>query len=131
VSQGLDRIRRVARARKKEKFTSLLHHISIDLLDAAFFKLKEEAAPGLTWKDYERDLERNLEDLHARIHRGAYGRYRRGERTYQSRTQQRPLAIAALEDKIVQRATAAVLNTIYEERFPRVLVWLPTRARHA
>ena len=121
VSQALERIRRVAKARKKEKFTSLLHHISIDLLDAAFFKLKEEAAPGvdgLTWKDYERDLERNLEDLHARIHRGAY-RALPSRRTYIPKPdgQQRPLAIAALEDKIVQRATAAVLNTIYEEDF--------------
>src|SRR5215471_14244574 len=88
VSQALERIRRVAKARKKEKFTSLLHHINIDLLDAAFFKLKQEAAPGidgLTWKDYERDLECKLKDLHARIHRGRIGRYHRGERTYPNR----------------------------------------------
>src|SRR6266403_3965807 len=121
VSQALERIRRVAKERKKEKFTSLLHHISIDLLDEAFFELKENAAPGvdgLTWKDYEQDLERNLEDLHARVHRGAY-RALPSRRTYIPKpdVRQRPLAIAALEDKIVQRATAAVLNAIYQEDF--------------
>src|SRR5262249_40809172 len=121
VSQALERIRRVAKARKKEKFTSLLHHIIIDLLDAAFFKLKQEAAPGidgLTWKDYERDLECKLKDLHARIHRGAY-RALPSRRMYIPKPdgQQRPLAVAALEDKIVQRATVAVLNAIYEEDF--------------
>jgi retron-type reverse transcriptase len=105
VSQALERIRRVARERKKEKFTSLLHHISIDLLDEAFFELKENAAPGvdgLTWKDYEQNLERNLEDLRARVHRGAY-RALPSRRTYIPKPdgQQRPLAIAALEDKIV------------------------------
>src|SRR6478609_2500703 len=119
VSQALARIRQAARQRKKEKFTALLHHISIDLLDEAFFELKEDAAAGvdgLSWADYEQNLERNLEDLHARIHRGAY-------RALPSRRvcipkadgRQRPLAIAALEDKIVQRATVAVLNAIYEE----------------
>ena len=121
VSQALERIRRVAKERKKEKFTSLLHHISIDLLDEAFFELKEDAAPGidgLTWTDYEQNLERKLEDLHARIHRGAY-RALPSRRTYIPKPdgRQRPLAIAALEDKIVQRATAAVLNAIYEEDF--------------
>ena len=121
VSQALERIRRVAKERKKEKFTSLLHHISIDLLDEAFSELKQDAAPGidgLTWRDYEQNLERNLEDLHARIHRGAY-RALPSRRTYIPKPdgRQRPLAIAALEDKIVQRATAAVLNAIYEEDF--------------
>jgi group II intron reverse transcriptase/maturase len=121
VSQALERIRRVAKERKKEKFTSLLHHISIDLLDEAFFELKENAAPGvdgLTWKDYEQDLERNLEDLHAHVHRGAY-RALPSRRTYIPKPdgRLRPLAIAALEDKIVQRAAAAVLNAIYEEDF--------------
>ena len=75
VSQALDRIRKVARERKKERFTALFHHISIELLEEAFFELKEDAAPGvdrLTWKDYEANLERNLEDLHDRVHRGAY-----------------------------------------------------------
>ena len=121
VSQALERIRQAARQRKKEKFTALLHHISIDLLDEAFFELREDAAPGvdgLTWTDYEQNLERNLEDLHTRIHRGAY-RARPSRRTYLPKPdgRQRPLAIAALEDKIVQRATVAVLNAIYEEDF--------------
>src|SRR6266536_14715 len=121
VSQALERIRRVAKERKKEKFTSLLHHISIDLLDEAFFELKEDAAAGvdgLTWREYEQNLERNLKDLHARVHRGAY-RALPSRRTYIPKPdgRQRPLAIAALEDKIVQRATAAVLNAIYEEDF--------------
>ena len=121
VSQALERIRRVAKERKKEKFTSLLHHISTDLLDEAFFELKEEAAAGvdgLTWTEYEQNLERNLEDLHARVHRGAY-RALPSRRAYIPKPdgRQRPLAVAALEDKIVQRATAAVLNAIYEEDF--------------
>jgi RNA-directed DNA polymerase len=71
----LERIRQAARQRKKEKFTALFHHISIDHLEEAFFELKENAAPGvdgLTCRDYEQHLERNLEDLHARVHRGAY-----------------------------------------------------------
>jgi RNA-directed DNA polymerase len=121
VSQGLERIRQAARERKKEKFTSLLHHISVDLLGEAFGELKRNAAPGvdgLTCRDYEADLERNLEDLHARVHRGAY-RALPSRRVYIPKPdgRQRPLAVAALEDKIVQRATAAVLNAIYEEDF--------------
>jgi RNA-directed DNA polymerase len=121
VSQGLERIRQAARERKKEKFTSLLYHISIDLLGEAFGELKRNAAPGvdgLTCRDYEAGLERNLEDLHARVHRGAY-RALPSRRVYIPKPdgRQRPLAVAALEDKIVQRATAAVLNAIYEEDF--------------
>ena len=121
VSQALERIRKVARERKKERFTALFHHISIDLLEEAFFELKENAAPGvdrLTWKDYEADLERNLEDLHDRVHRGAY-RALPSRRVYIPKPdgRQRPLAVAALEDKIVQRAVVALLNAIYEEDF--------------
>ena len=121
VSQALVRIRKVARDRKKERFTALFHHLSVDLLEEAFFELKEDAAPGvdrLTWKDYEAELERNLEDLHSRLHRGAY-RALPSRRVYIPKPdgRQRPLAVAALEDKIVQRATAAVLNAIYEEDF--------------
>jgi RNA-directed DNA polymerase len=121
VSQALERIRQAARERKQEKFTSLLHHISIDLLGEAFGELKQNAAPGvdgLTCRDYETDLERNLEDLHSRVHRGAY-RALPSRRVYIPKPdgRQRPLAIATLEDKIVQRATAAVLNAIYEEDF--------------
>jgi RNA-directed DNA polymerase len=121
VSQALEHIRKVARERKGEKFTALFHHLSVDLLDEAFFELKEDAAAGvdgLTWKDYEEDLERRLEDLHARVHRGAY-RALPSRRKYIPKPdgRERPLAIAALEDKIVQRAVVALLNVIYEEEF--------------
>src|SRR6266581_19344 len=121
VSQALERIRQAARQRKKEKFTALLHHINIELLGEAFYELKEDAAPGvdgLTWRTYEADLDRNLTDLHERVHRGAY-RALPSRRVYIAKPdgRQRPLAIAALEDKIVQRATVAVLNAIYEEDF--------------
>ncbi len=121
VSQALARIRQAARRRKKEKFTALFHHVSIDHLAEAFSKLKENAAAGvdgLTCRDYEQHLERNLEDLHARVHRGAY-RALPSRRVYIPKPdgRQRPIAVAALEDKIVQRATAAVLSAIYEEDF--------------
>jgi RNA-directed DNA polymerase len=121
VSQALERIRQVAREREKERFTALFHHISTDLLEGAFFELKEDAAPGvdrLTWKDYEADLERNLGDLHDRVHRGAY-RALPSRRVYIPKPdgRQRPLAVAALEDKIVQRAVVTLLNAIYEEDF--------------
>src|SRR6516162_8795208 len=121
VSQALERIRKVARERKKERFTALFHHLSIDLLERSFFELKEDAAPGvdrLTWKDYEADLERKLEDLHDRVQRGAY-RALPSRRVYIPKPdgRQRSLAVAALEDKIVQRAVVALLNVIYEEDF--------------
>src|SRR6202162_1005858 len=121
VTQALARVRQAARQRKKDRFTALLHHISIDLLREAFWALKRKAAPGvdgLTWPTYEADLDRNLTDLHERVHRGAY-RALPSRRTYIPKAdgKQRPLAIAALEDKIVQRATVAVLNAIYEEDF--------------
>src|SRR5207248_1528810 len=121
VTQALERIRRTARERKKERFTALLHHIDPDLLEAEFLTLKKHAAPGadgVTWRDYEQNLKANLEDLHARVHRGAY-RPQPSRRVYIPKPdgRQRPLAIAALEDKIVQRATAVVLNAIYEEDF--------------
>ncbi len=121
MSHALERIRKVARERKKEKFISLFHYISVELLEEAFYKLKADAAPGvdrLTWKDYEANLERNLEDLHDRVHRGAY-RALPSRRVYIPKPdgRQRPLAVAALEDKIVQRAVAALLNAIYEEDF--------------
>ena len=121
VAQALERVRQAARQRKKERFTALLHHISIDCLRMAFFALKRDAASGvdgLTWPTYEADLDRNLTDLHERVHRGAY-RALPSRRTYIPKAdgKRRPLAVAALEDKIVQRATAAVLNAIYEEDF--------------
>jgi RNA-directed DNA polymerase len=121
VSQALDRVRNAARRGKKEKFTALLHHISPETLEVAFYALKRKAAPGVdgvTWQEYEADLERRLIDLHGRIHRGAY-QPQPSRRTYIPKTdgRQRPLAIAALEDKIVQGATVLVLNAIYEEDF--------------
>jgi RNA-directed DNA polymerase len=121
VTQALGRIRRTAKERKKEKFTALLHHISPELLEAEFIALKRNAAAGadgVTWRDYEQKLKVNLEDLHARVHRGAY-RPQPSRRVYIPKAdgQRRPLAIAAIEDKIVQRAVATVLNGIYEEDF--------------
>jgi RNA-directed DNA polymerase len=121
VSQALERIRQAAKQRKTEKFTTLLHHISSEMLAEAFDQLKEDAAAGidgLTWRTYQTGLERNLEDLHARVHRGAY-RALPSRRVYIPKPdgRQRPLAVAALEDKIVQRAAAMVLNAIYEEDF--------------
>jgi RNA-directed DNA polymerase len=121
VTQALDRIRRTAKERKKEKFTALLHHIGPELLEAEFFALQRNAAAGadgVTWRDYEQNLKANLEDLHARVHRGAY-RPQPSRRVYIPKAdgQRRPLAIAAIEDKIVQRAVATVLNGIYEEDF--------------
>src|SRR5262245_12415771 len=121
VSQALDRIRQAARQRKKEKFTALLHHISPEHLEAAFFELKENAAPGvdgLTWRAYEEGRDPSILDLHSRLHKGAY-RALPSWRVYIPKPdgRQRPLAVAALEDKIVQRATIGVLNAIYEEDF--------------
>jgi RNA-directed DNA polymerase len=109
------------RQRKKERFTALLHHITVDLLREAFYALKRKAAPGvdgLKWEDYEAELEVNLQDLHARVHRGAY-RALPVRRRYIPKPggKQRPLGIAALEDKILQRAVVAVLNAIYEQDF--------------
>jgi group II intron reverse transcriptase/maturase len=121
VSQSLERVRKAARQRKKEKFTALLHHISVETLEVAFYALRRKAAPGVdgvTWQEYEADLEPRLIDLHGRIHRGAY-RPQPSRRTYIPKAdgRKRPLAIAALEDKIVQGATVLVLNAIYEEDF--------------
>jgi RNA-directed DNA polymerase len=121
VTQALERIRTAATERKRERFTALLHHISPERLEAAFLELSEHAAAGvdgLNWRDYEQNLGGNLEDLHARVHRGAY-RPQPSRRVYIPKPdgRQRPLAVAALEDKIVQRATAMVLNAIYEEDF--------------
>jgi len=121
VSQALQRVRQAARLRKKEKFTALFHHISIDLLRESFLALKRNAAPGvdeLTWRTYAQDLDQNLTDLAARVHRGAY-RALPSRRTYIPKAdgKERPLAVAALEDKIVQKATVAVLNSVYEDEF--------------
>jgi len=108
VSQALARVRQTARAKKKERFTALLHHVTIDLLRVSFYAIKRKAAPGVdgvTWGSYEANLEAHLQDLHDRVHRGAY-RAQPSRRTYIPKAdgRLRPLGIAALEDKIVQRA---------------------------
>jgi retron-type reverse transcriptase len=121
VSPGLERVRQAARQRKKEKFTALLHHISVDLLRDAFLALKRRAAPGvdgITWQDYEANLEANLQELHQSVHRGSY-RAMPVKRRFIPKPdgKQRPLGITALEDKIVQRAVVTVLTEIYEQDF--------------
>ena len=121
VSQALERVRQAARQRKKERFTALLHHVDLAMLRTAFYAIKRDAAPGvdgMTWETYEQDLDRRIEYLHARVKRGAY-RASPSRRSYIPKEDgsKRPLAVAALEDKIVQRATAAVLSAIYEEDF--------------
>lgn len=121
VTQALERVRQAAKENRKAKFTALLHHINADTLKLAFFALKRDAAAGVdgtTWVEYEADLDVRLEDLHGRVHRGAY-RPKPARRVYIPKADggQRPLAIAALEDKIVQGAAVMVLNAIYEEDF--------------
>jgi group II intron reverse transcriptase/maturase len=121
VSQALARIRQAARHNKKERFTALLHHVNPETLRLAFNALKKDAAPGvdgITWSDYEVDLERKLGELHDRVHRGAY-RPQPSRRVYIPKAdgQQRPLAVAAVEDKIVQGAVAMVLSAIFEVDF--------------
>jgi len=117
----LDRVRRVAATDKEARFTALLHHVDVDRLRAAYLALRPKAAPGVdgvTWVDYGSDLEENLRDLHARVHRGAY-RARPSRRVFISKPdgRLRPLGIAVLEDKILQRAVVEVLNAIYETDF--------------
>src|SRR6201987_3386128 len=121
VSQALERVRQVARRRKKERFTSLLHHVDLAMLRTAFYAMKRDAAPGvdgITWETYERDLDRRIETLHERVQAGTY-RALPSRRSYIPKEDgsKRPLAVAALEDKIVQRAVAAVLSAIYEDDF--------------
>jgi len=121
VSQGLAGVRQAARERKKEKFTALLHHVTEALLCDSFYLLKREAATGVdgvTWKEYETGLAERLRDLHGRVHRGAY-RAQPSRRVYIPKAdgRQRPIGIAALEDKIVQGAVVMILNQIYEEDF--------------
>ena len=118
---GLHRVREAAKKDKRLQFTALLHHVSVPLLLDSFYALKRKAAPGvdgLTWQEYETDLDKRLEDLHSRVHRGTY-RALPSKRAYilKQDGRQRPLGIAALEDKIVQHAVGTVLNQIYEEDF--------------
>ena len=121
VSQGLAGVRKVARENKEVKFTALLHHLTIDRLRESFYALKRKAAPGvdgLRWQEYETGLEGRLADLLSRVHRGAY-RASPSRRVYIPKAdgRQRPLGVAALEDKIVQQAVVTILDAIYEEDF--------------
>src|ERR1700724_1491670 len=121
MSQGLNGVRERAWKNKQERFTALLHHVTVDLLRESYYGLKRKAAPGVdgvTWKEYETGLEDRLKDLHGRVHRGAY-RALPSKRVYIKKEdgRQRPLGAAALEDKLVQQAVVTVLNQIYEEDF--------------
>jgi group II intron reverse transcriptase/maturase len=121
VPNGLDRVRRIAATDKEARFTALMHHVSLDRLRQAYWAIRPQAAPGVdgvTWDAYGRDLEAKLRDLHTRIHSGSY-RARPSRRVYIPKAdgRLRPLGIAALEDKIAQRAVVEVLNAIYEVDF--------------
>jgi RNA-directed DNA polymerase len=121
LSHGLHGVRRAASVRKQERFTALLHHLNIALLRESFYALKRQASPGvdgMTWQEYETGLGDRINDLHRRVHRGVY-RARPSRRVYIAKAngRQRPLGIAALEDKIVQQAAVTVLNQIYETDF--------------
>lgn len=114
-------VRKAARKDKRTRFTALLHHVTVNLLRDSYYALKRDAAPGVdgvSWQEYETGLDENLVDLHSRIHRGTY-RAQPSKRAYIPKAdgRQRPLGIAALEDKIVQQAVVTVLNQIYEEDF--------------
>jgi len=121
VSSDLDRVRQVARKDKDVRFTALLHHVTVDRLREAYRAISPDAAAGVdgvTWRDYGQDLEGNLEGLHARVYRGAY-RARPTRRVFIPKPdgRLRPLGVASLEDKILQRAVVEVLNAIYETDF--------------
>jgi RNA-directed DNA polymerase len=118
---GLERVREAARRNSSERFTALLHHVTVELLRAAYQKLNPRAVPGVdevTWREYGQGLEERLEDLHARVHSGRY-RAKPSKRIYLPKPdgKQRPIGIAAVEDKIVQQAVGWVLEQIYEEDF--------------
>jgi len=120
-SRGLLGVREAAREDRRLKFTTLLHHITEELLRSSFFELKKQAAPGIDgerWREYAIDFERRIRDLHGRIHRGAY-RAKPSKRSYIPKLDggMRPLGITALEDKIVQQAARTVLECIYEQDF--------------
>lgn len=114
-------VREVARRDKRTRFTALLHHVTAERQRDSYYALKRDAAPGVdgvTWREYETDLDAKLAELHCRIHRGTY-RAQPSKRAYIPKAdgRERPLGIAALEDKIVQHAVTTVLNQIYEEDF--------------
>jgi retron-type reverse transcriptase len=119
--QALDRVRQAAARDKRTQFTALLHHVTVERLRTAYYALKKDAAPGVdavTWEHYGERLDERLRDLHARVHQGAY-RPKPSRRVYIPKAdgRQRPLGIASLEDKVVQRAVVEVLNAIYEADF--------------
>ena len=135
VSRARARIREAVIRNKQDKLTALLHHINIDVLRASFFGLKKTAAPGvdeMTWTEYAEHLEVSLVDLHARVHSGAY-RALPSRRKYIPKAdgRQRPLGIAAIEDKIVQAAVVAILTPIYELEFLGFQLRFPTEAQPA
>ncbi len=135
MSQGLEGVRQAAKERRQEKFTALLHHLTIDLLRESFYSIKRSAAAGVdqvTWKEYAEGVEDRLRDLHDRVHRGAY-RAQPSRRVYilKGDGRQRPLGVAVLEDKIVQRAVTQILNQIYETDFQGVSYgFRPGRSQH-
>jgi RNA-directed DNA polymerase len=121
VPNGLERVRQAAIRDRRARFSALFHHVSIERLREAFFCIKRDASAGVdgvSWEQYEGNLEENLQDLHSRLHRGAY-RPKPSRRAYIPKPdgRKRPLGIAALEDKVVQRAAAEVLSAIYEVDF--------------
>jgi RNA-directed DNA polymerase len=121
ASNALDRVRQRAQQDGEARFTALLPHVDLDRLRAAYWALRPKAAPGVdgvTWQDYGQDLEENLRDLHARVHKGGY-RARSSRRVYIPKAdgRLRPLGVAALEDKILQRALVEVLNAVYGTDF--------------
>lgn len=121
ASNALERVREAARKDRRTRFTALGHHVDLARLRKAYWAIRPQAAPGVdkvTWADYGQDLEANLHDLHARVRQGRY-RAKPSRRVYIPKPdgRQRPLGIAALEDKIVQRAVVEVLNAIYEVDF--------------
>jgi hypothetical protein len=142
VSSALERVREVARRDRKARFTALLHHVSPGRLRAAYWAIRPQAAPGVdgvTWAGYGQDLEGNLRDLHARVQSGRY-RATASRRVYIPKAdgRLRPLGIASLEDKIVQRAVVEVLNAVYEVDFrgfsygsgrdaARIMRWMRSR----
>jgi RNA-directed DNA polymerase len=136
VPSGLERVREAARGDKEARFTALLHHVNLARLWAAYAGINPKAAPGIdqvTWDAYGQNLRANLEDLLRRVHSGAY-RASPSRRVYIPKPdgRQRPLGIAVLEDKILQRAVVEVLNAVYERGirggFSRLLLRVPARA---
>jgi len=118
---GLDGVREVARKSKEVRFTTLMHHITPQLLSESFMHLKRTAAAGidgLTWRQYEEGLAERIEALWGAVQAGRY-RALPSRRVYipKANGKQRPLGIAALEDKIVQQAVVTVLTPIYEADF--------------